>query len=74
MTQCDRPVLIEKYPNRRLFDTGTGTFVTLDDLAAMEKRGKSFLVHDAKTGADITRAVLAQIAFIEKNFRSARLR
>jgi len=72
MTRSDRPVLIEKYPNRRLFDTGTGMFVTLDDLAAMEKRGKRFLVHDAKTGADITRAVLAQIAFVEENSRSVR--
>jgi polyhydroxyalkanoate synthesis repressor PhaR len=70
MPHSDRPVLIEKYPNRRLFNTGTRTFVTLDDLAAMKKRGKSFLVHDAKTGMDITRAVLAQIAFVEENFRS----
>jgi polyhydroxyalkanoate synthesis repressor PhaR len=70
MTHSDRPVLIEKYPNRRLFNAGTSTFVTLDDLAAMKKRGKSFLVHDAKTGVDITRAVLAQIAFVEENFRS----
>ena len=72
MTHSDRPVLIEKYPNRRLFSIGTGTFVTLDHLTAMKKRGKSFLVHDAKTGVDITRAVLAQIAFLEKNFRSVR--
>lgn len=72
MTRSDRPVLIEKYPNRRLFDTGTGMLVTLDDLAAMEKRGKSFLVHDANTGADITRAVLAQIAFVQENSRFVR--
>jgi polyhydroxyalkanoate synthesis repressor PhaR len=72
MTHSDRPVLIEKYPNRRLFNIGTGAFVTLDDLAAMKKRGKSFLVHDAKTGVDITRAVMAHIAFVEENFRSVR--
>jgi polyhydroxyalkanoate synthesis repressor PhaR len=72
MTHSERPVLIEKYPNRRLFNTGTGTFVTLDDLAGLEKRGRSFLVHDAQTGADITRAVLAQIAFVKENSRSVR--
>jgi polyhydroxyalkanoate synthesis repressor PhaR len=72
MTHFDRPVRIEKYPNRRLLNIGTGTFVTLDELAAMKKRGKNFLVHDAKTGVDITRAVLPQVAFVEENFRSVR--
>jgi len=72
MMHSDRPILIEKYPNRRPFNAGTGTFVTLDDLAAMKKRGKSFFVHDAKSGVDVTRAVLAQIAFVEESFRSMR--
>jgi len=59
----DRPIIIEKYANRRRYNTGTYTFVTLDELAAMVKRGKKFLVYEAKTGADITRSVLAQIVF-----------
>jgi polyhydroxyalkanoate synthesis regulator protein len=52
MANSDRPTIIEKYANRRLYNTGTFTFVTLDDLAAMVKRGKNFRVYDAKTGAD----------------------
>jgi polyhydroxyalkanoate synthesis repressor PhaR len=63
MSNSDRPIIIEKYANRRLYNAGTYTFVTLDELAAMVKRGRNFLVYDAKTGADITRSVLAQIAF-----------
>lgn len=66
MANFDRPTIIEKYSNRRLYHPGIFAFVTLDDLAAMMKRGRSFLVYDAKTGADITRAVLAQIAFEQK--------
>jgi polyhydroxyalkanoate synthesis regulator protein len=46
--------------------------VTLDELAAMVKRGKKFLVYDAKTGADITQSVLAQIVFERENFHGAR--
>jgi polyhydroxyalkanoate synthesis repressor PhaR len=72
MPYSDRPTIIEKYANRRLYDTGTFAFVTLDDLAAMVKRRKNFLVYDAKTGADITRAVLAQIAFEQENSSGAR--
>jgi polyhydroxyalkanoate synthesis regulator protein len=49
MANSDRPTIIEKYANRRLYNTGTFTFVTLDELAAMVKRGKNFLVYDAKT-------------------------
>jgi polyhydroxyalkanoate synthesis repressor PhaR len=67
MINSDRPTIIEKYPNRRLYNASTDTFVTLNELAVMEKRGKSFLVYDAKTGTDITRSVLAQIAFVEEN-------
>jgi polyhydroxyalkanoate synthesis repressor PhaR len=72
MPYSDRPTIIEKYANRRLYNTGTFTLVTLDDLATMVKRRQNFLVYDAKTGADITRAVLAQIAFQQENSRSAR--
>jgi polyhydroxyalkanoate synthesis repressor PhaR len=55
------PVVIKKYANRRLYNTDTGTYVTLDDLAAMVKSGRDFVVFDAKTGDDLTHAVLTQI-------------
>jgi polyhydroxyalkanoate synthesis repressor PhaR len=61
------PVTIKKYANRRLYNTGTSTYVTLEDLAAMVKAGEDFIVHDAKTGEDITRQVLAQIIFEQEN-------
>lgn len=60
-------VVIKKYANRRLYNTATSTYVTLDDLAAMVKGGTDFLVYDAKTGEDITRSVLTQIIFEEEN-------
>jgi polyhydroxyalkanoate synthesis repressor PhaR len=58
-----KPTTIKKYANRRLYDTGTSTYVTLEDLAAMVKRGEDFVVSDAKSGEDITRPVLTQIIF-----------
>lgn len=58
-----KPIAIKKYANRRLYHTGTSTYVTLDDLAAMVKAGEEFAVSDAKTGEDITRSVLTQIIF-----------
>ena len=61
------PVTIKKYANRRLYNTGTSTYVTLEDLAAMVKTGEDFVVFDAKTGEDITRSVLAQIIFEQEN-------
>jgi polyhydroxyalkanoate synthesis repressor PhaR len=63
MTEKKPPIAIKKYANRRLYHTGTSTYVTLDDLAGMVKRGEDFLVTDAKSGDDITRSVLAQIIF-----------
>ncbi len=60
-------VVIKKYANRRLYNTSTSTYVTLDDLATMVKAGTDFLVYDAKTGEDITRSVLTQIIFEEEN-------
>ena len=57
------PIAVKKYANRRLYNTETSTYVTLEDLAVMVKRGDDFVVSDAKTGEDITRAVLAQIIF-----------
>src|SRR5215467_10360477 len=67
MTKSDEPVTIKKYANRRLYNTGTSTYVTLEDLAAMVKAGEDFVVYDAKTGEDITRSVLAQIIFEQEN-------
>jgi polyhydroxyalkanoate synthesis repressor PhaR len=63
----DEPVTIKKYANRRLYNTGTSTYVTLEDLAKMVKAGEDFVVYDAKTGEDITRSVLAQIIFEQEN-------
>ena len=63
MTASKKPTIIKKYANRRLYHTGTSTYVTLDDLAGMVKQGDEFLVQDAKTGEDITRSVLTQIIF-----------
>jgi polyhydroxyalkanoate synthesis repressor PhaR len=67
MAKSDQPTTIKKYANRRLYNTGTSTYVTLEDLAAMVKQGEDFLVYDAKTGDDITRSVLAQIIFEQEN-------
>ncbi|MFO1151469.1 MAG: polyhydroxyalkanoate synthesis repressor PhaR [Alsobacter sp.] len=58
-----QPTVIKKYANRRLYHTGTSTYVTLDDLAGMVKGGEDFVVYDAKSGEDITRSVLTQIIF-----------
>jgi len=59
--------VIKKYANRRLYNTATSTYVTLEDLARMVKEGADFIVYDAKTGEDITRSVLTQIIFEEEN-------
>ncbi|OYU89965.1 MAG: polyhydroxyalkanoate synthesis repressor PhaR [Bradyrhizobiaceae bacterium PARB1] len=67
MAKTDQPTTIKKYANRRLYNTGTSTYVTLEDLASMVKDGEDFLVYDAKTGDDITRQVLAQIIFEQEN-------
>ncbi len=60
------PIIIKKYANRRLYHTGTSSYVTLEDLATMVRAGEDFVVTDAKTGEDITRPVLAQIIFEEE--------
>ncbi len=66
-TAAANAVVIKKYANRRLYNTATSTYVTLDDLALMVKSGTDFVVFDAKTGEDITRSVLTQIIFDEEN-------
>src|ERR1700754_1528712 len=67
MAKPEEPIVIKKYANRRLYNTGTSTYVTLEDLATMVKKGENFVVYDAKTGEDITRSVLAQIIFEQEN-------
>src|ERR1700739_1055734 len=63
MAKETSPIIIKKYANRRLYNTKTSAYITLDDLAASVKRGEDFVVYDAKTGEDITRSVLTQIIF-----------
>ena len=62
----DGPVIIKKYANRRLYNTQTSSYVTLDHLCEMVKEGVEFEVRDARTGEDITRSVLTQIIFEEE--------
>ncbi len=57
----NEPTIIKKYANRRLYDTGRSSYVTLDDLCEMVKESHDFVVQDAKTGEDLTRSVLTQI-------------
>jgi polyhydroxyalkanoate synthesis repressor PhaR len=63
----DEPVVIKKYANRRLYNTSTSSYVTLDYLAEMVKNGQDFVVYDAKTNDDITHSVLTQIIFEEES-------
>jgi len=63
MAKTSEPTTIKKYANRRLYNTGTSTYVTLEDLGTMLKAGEDFVVFDAKTNEDITRQVLTQIIF-----------
>lgn len=60
------PITIKKYANRRLYNTATSSYVTLDHLCQMVKEGTEFVVYDAKTGDDITRSVLTQIIVEEE--------
>ena len=66
MTKSSAKVTIKKYANRRLYDTESSTYITLDKLAAMVREGREFEVVDAKTGEDITRQVLTQIIVDEE--------
>ena len=61
------PVVVKKYANRRLYNTESSSYITLDSLAEMVRDGKDFVVYDAKTGEDITRSVLTQIIVEEEN-------
>ena len=57
------PIIIKKYANRRLYDTSTSSYVTLDHLSDLVREGRDFEVRDARTGEDLTRQVLTQIIF-----------
>lgn len=61
------PVVVKKYANRRLYNTESSSYITLDSLAEMVRDGRDFVVFDAKTGEDITRSVLTQIIVEEEN-------
>ena len=61
------PITIKKYANRRLYNTATSSYVTLDNLATMVKEGSDFVDYDAKSGEDITRKVLTHIIVEEEN-------
>ena len=63
----DERVVIKKYANRRLYNTASSSYVTLEHLAEMVKKGVDFVVYDAKTNEDITRTVLTQIIFEEES-------
>ncbi len=71
MTQAngagEKIIIIKKYANRRLYDTSASAYVTLEHLSELTRQGKDFSVQDAKTGEDLTRAVLAQIIFEQEN-------
>ncbi len=62
----DQPTVIKKYANRRLYNTATSSYVTLDHLCQMVQEGIDFVVYDAKSGDDITRSVLTQIIVEEE--------
>ena len=63
---AEPPVVVKKYANRRLYDTRSSSYITLDNLAEMVRQGRDFVVYDAKTGEDITRGVLTQIIVEEE--------
>ena len=73
MGKSSAKITIKKYANRRLYDTESSTYITLDRLAAMIREGRDFEVVDAKTGDDITRQVLTQIIVDEESRGSTML-
>jgi polyhydroxyalkanoate synthesis repressor PhaR len=68
-----QPVIVKKYANRRLYNTESSSYITLDNLAEMVRKDRDFVVYDAKTGEDITRAVLTQIIVEEEGKGNALL-
>ncbi len=68
-----RPVIVKKYANRRLYNTESSSYITLDNLAEMVRKDRDFVVYDAKSGDDITRSVLTQIIVEEEGKGNAML-
>ena len=66
-TPSSEPIVIKKYANRRLYNTDTSSYVTLEDLCTMVKAGSEFVVYDAKSGEDLTRTILTQIIFEQES-------
>jgi polyhydroxyalkanoate synthesis repressor PhaR len=64
---ASQPVIVKKYANRRLYNTESSSYITLDNLADMVRAGRDFVVYDARTGDDITRGVLTQIIVEEES-------
>lgn len=65
--EAPAPVVVKKYANRRLYNTESSSYITLDSLAEMVRNGRDFVVYDAKSGDDITRSVLTQIIVEEES-------
>ena len=61
MPSTEAPIIIKRYAGRRLYNTATATYVTLDELAGMVRMGEHFVVHDPATGTDVTRSILKLI-------------
>jgi len=70
---AQQPVVVKKYANRRLYNTESSSYITLDNLAEMVRKDRDFVVYDAKTGDDITRGVLTQIIVEEEGKGNALL-
>ncbi len=68
-----QPVIVKKYANRRLYNTESSSYITLDNLAEMVRDDRDFVVYDAKSGEDITRGVLTQIIVEEEGKGQAML-
>jgi polyhydroxyalkanoate synthesis repressor PhaR len=71
--QTPNPVIVKKYANRRLYNTESSSYITLDNLAEMVRENRDFVVFDAKSGEDITRSVLTQIIVEEEGKGKAML-
>lgn len=73
MPDLPNPVIVKKYANRRLYNTESSSYITLDNLAEMVRENRDFVVYDAKSGEDITRSVLTQIIVEEEGKGKAML-
>ena len=72
-TPVQHPVIVKKYANRRLYNTESSSYITLENLADMVREDRDFVVYDAKSGEDITRGVLTQIIVEEEGKGKAML-